>query len=97
MEHGPYRPGTTQAVDVGAASAAITNAVGSQTYQVRLIAQEDCHVEFGAAPTAVAATSMFLAANREEVFSISPGEKVAVIQNAAVASKNLYVTELSHG
>lgn len=87
-----YRPETTQVVTVGAASAATTNAVGSQTYVVRLISTTDCHVVFAGTPTATA-NDMFLAADREELFRISPGEKVAAIQNAAGGS--LYVTEMT--
>lgn len=84
-------PLTTQSVTIGAASAATTNAVGAQTKRVRLISTIACHVVFAVAPTA-AATDMYLAPGREEVFKIKPGQKVAVIQNAAAGV--LYVTEV---
>ena len=87
-----YRPITTQTVAVGTASAAITNPVGAQIRRVRLISTTACHVAIGSAPTATA-TDMYLAAGREEYFSIHPGEKVAVIQDAAAGT--LYVTEMS--
>lgn len=91
MKH-HYYPKTTQTVTVGAASAATTNAVGSNIHAVRLISTTACHIKIEQAPTAT--TSDFLmAANREEYFTIHPGEKVAVIQNAAGGT--LYVTELT--
>lgn len=85
-------PGTTQTVTVGAASAATTNAVGQHTKRIRLISTTACHVAFAVAPTATT-SSMYLAAGREEVFAIKPGQKVAVIQNAAGGT--LFVTELT--
>lgn len=85
-------PSTTQVVTIGAASAATANGVGAQTKEVRLIATIACHVAFGKTPTATT-SSMYLAPGREEEFLIHPGEKVAVIQNAAAGS--LYVTELT--
>lgn len=87
-----YRPDTTQTVTVGTTSAATTNGVGAQTYVVRLISTTACHVAFGAAPTATT-SDMYLAANREENFVVTPGQKVAVIQNAAAGM--LYVTEMT--
>jgi len=86
-----YYPLTTQTVTVGAASAATASAVGDYTKRVRLISSTDCHVVFAVTPTATA-SDMFLAADREEVFKIKPGQSVAAIQNAAGGT--LYVTEM---
>jgi hypothetical protein len=94
MSHQPFSPSTTQVVALGAASAATTNAVGSQTRAVRLIATEPVHVYFLKAPTATT-SHMYLAADREEIFGIAPGQKVAGIQGGT--GGNLYVTELTHG
>lgn len=87
-----HYPLITQTVAIGAASASTTNAVGAHIHCVRLIATSACHVEFGASPTADSG-DMYLAANREELFTIKPGQKVAVIQNSAAGT--LYVTEMT--
>jgi hypothetical protein len=63
----------------------------NQTQHVRLVATSDCWISFGAAPTAVASgtSSIFLPAGVPEYFWVYPGEKVAVIQNAAAGSLNI--------
>jgi hypothetical protein len=85
-------PSTTQTISVGATSAATTNPVSSYINVVRLISTTNCHVVIAKAPTATA-SSMYLAANREEYFVIKPGEKVAAIQDTAAGT--LYVTEMT--
>ena len=68
------------------------NAFGAQTREVRLISTTACHVAFGAAPLATA-NDPYLAADEEYVVRVSPGQKVAAIQNAAGGT--LFVTELT--
>lgn len=87
-----YYPTTTQTVTVGAASAQITNPVGSQIYVVRIVSSTDCHAVFGTNPTATT-NDMAISANREEYFSIKPGQKVAFIQNSAGGTA--FVTEMT--
>lgn len=85
-------PLTTQKVSFLVSSVATSNAVGDHISVVRLIATTDCHVRFAKSPTAVA-TDMYLAADREEYFTIHPGQKVAAIRNSA--DGDLFVTEMT--
>jgi hypothetical protein len=81
-----------QEVTVGAASAA-SSAFGTQTYVLRLAATTACRVRIGdGTPTAVA-TDTLLPANFPEYFVCTPGQKVAVIQEAA--GGKLSITEMS--
>ncbi len=80
------KPGTTQNVAVGAASAQ-SAAVGGLV--VRVVSSTDCHIVFGANPTALA-TSMFLPAKLPEYFVCAPTDKLAVIQDTA--GGNLSIT-----
>ena len=80
------KPGAPQVVAyVGSSvqSAAIGGVV------VRVVSTTDCHIAFGANPTATA-TSMLLPARVPEYFICNPTDKVAVIQDAA--GGNLSVT-----
>lgn len=87
-------PQVTQAVAIGAASAASTNAFGSQTWAIRLVATGDCHFTIGAAPTATASHAFMAGKQRPEYIKVLPGEKIAVIQDGT-STGTLYVTELS--
>ena len=91
----PYKhlPGKTQKLAIGAASVSST-AFGAQTYAIRVAASGACHIELGPSPVATA-SSAFVAPNvRGEFIGVSPGEKLAVIDDGTVAG-NLYITELS--
>jgi len=88
MAHFAMRPVTTQKVNSSGSSTA-SSACGANVEYVRVIADADCHIEFGVAPTATNA-KIFLEAKSYEYFKVSEGEKVAVI-----GSVNLYVTELT--
>lgn len=87
-----YRPTTNQVKAYTSSSAAIDNAVGSQTRYVRIYCTTAAHVAIGASPTATT-SSMPVAAGVAEIFKINPGEKVAAIQSAS--GGNLHVTELT--
>jgi len=79
-------PGTAVVVAIGAASlqsAAINSTV------VRLVATADCHIVFGANPTATA-NDTFLPANQPEYFVFTPGQLIAVIQDSVPG--NLFIT-----
>ena len=81
-------PATSQKVAIGsgsAQSAAIAATV------VRVVGTADCHLAFGANPTAVAdGTCVFLPANVPEYFQVTSGNKLAVIQDSVAG--NLYIT-----
>ncbi len=62
-------------------------------FEVRLVATEDCFVEFGSNPTAAANTSMLISGDKgERYFHIHPGEKVAVIEGSTGGT--LYITPM---
>lgn len=77
----PAPPQTVQALAIGGASVP-SNAFGSNTKAVWLVSDLACHFKFGPAdgstPTA-AATDNYLPANVPMVFSVVPGQKIAVI------------------
>lgn len=64
----------------------------AQSTLIRVVATSNCHLKFGAAPTATT-SDMYLPLGIPEVFQVTPGEKVSVIQNSA--GGNLHVTELT--
>ena len=83
------KPGTTQKVSPSGSSAATATAFGSQTEYVRVAADADVHIKFGASPTATS-SDIFLPADQPEIFKVSPGEKMA-----AIGTGNVSVTEMS--
>ena len=87
-----YRLGATQTVAVGAASAANTTAFGAGTRAVRVVSTTACHIKFENTPVATT-NDAYLPANWVAEYTVSPGEKIAVIQNTAAG--NLYVTEMT--
>ena len=89
----PYRLGTHQSKAYTGTAGTITTAVGTHTQVVRVYCTTAAFIEIGNSPTAVAATSVPIAADTPEYFLISPGMKVSAIQSAS--GGNLHVTELS--
>ena len=85
--------GGTQKISFLISSVAMSNAVGGQTRRVSLHADQDCHVRFEQAPTAVT-TDYFLPASTHVMLAIRPGQKVAAIR--ATADGVLYVSELDY-
>ncbi len=79
-------PGTAITVNIGAAS--VQSAAVDSTV-VRLVATADCHIVFGANPTA-GSTDTLLLANQPEYFVFTPGQRIAVIQDSATGT--LYIT-----
>lgn len=80
-------PGTSQKVafDASQQSAAITGTV------VRVVSTTDCHLAFGANPTAVAdGTCWFLPAGSVEYFRITSGSKIAAVKDSAAGT--LFIT-----
>ena len=86
------RLGAAQDVAIGAASAA-SAAFGAQTYQVRVAATSACRIRIGDGTPAALATDSYLPADRPEYFTCTPGQKIAVIQDAA--GGKLSVTEVA--
>lgn len=73
------------AYDGSVQSGAITATV------VRVVSSTDCHIAFGANPTAVAdGTCVFLPSNTPEYFRMTSGQKIAAIKD--VVAGNLFIT-----
>lgn len=91
MSH-PHRwrfiAGSGQKIATGAASVD-SAAVGGSTYAVLLSCTADCHIEIGVAPVATANSPMLKALHPGLVIGISPGEKVAVLEDAAAGSLSM--------
>jgi hypothetical protein len=86
------RLAAAQDVTVGAASAAST-AFGAQTFQIRVAATTACRIKVGDGTPTAAATDALLPANQVDYLSCTPGQKIAVIQEAA--GGKLSVTEIA--
>lgn len=88
------RQGVSQEITTGASSATITNAFGGETYQIRLSATAAVRyrVVEAAGGTAVA-TDTLLPASWVEYVIVTPGQKIAAIQDSAAGKLN--VTEMS--
>lgn len=87
-----YRLGAHQSVAYTGTAGTITNAVGSYTTAIRVVATSAAYIAIGAAPTATTA-DVYISAGIPEVFSCNPGEKVSAIQVSGNGA--LHVTELS--
>ena len=68
------RPNSTQAVTYTTSTQSA--AFGSSTRMIRVIADTDVYLAFGANPTATA-NDIRVPANQVEYFGVNPGEKVA--------------------
>jgi hypothetical protein len=86
--------GATQVLTVTTSSVQST-AFGAETRFVRVaVSNGHCHVKIGSNPTASITTSAIVPNNWVEVFPCDPGDKIAVIKDAAVALSTISVTEL---
>ncbi len=93
--------GVTQTIAYDATTA-IANPFGSQTRQVRLVANSACHYHvYEAAGVATATTAdPFLPANWIEPVTVSPGQKISAIKAASdglvtATAGTLIVTEVA--
>lgn len=82
-------PGVSQIIAVGASSVA-SSAFQTLTTVVQLSSTTDCWVMFGATPTAAVPTvtaasggSIFIQGGQIVVFGVTPGTKIAAIENSA--------------
>lgn len=87
----PGRLSTTQNVAYTASAGTISNAVGAQTYKVRVVATTAAFITIGNSPTATTSDT-YMPAGIPEYFTITPGQKVSAIR--ASADGTLYVTEI---
>lgn len=82
------------AVTIGASSTQIDAPVGTQTYAVRLAGTGAFHYMVGLNAVATA-KSPLMGANTVEIVACSPGDTVAIIQEAGSSGK-VTVTEMTH-
>ena len=86
--------GTTQVFTVTSSSVQST-AFGASTTMIRVsCSQGHCHFAIGTNPTASITTSPMMPNNFSEIIRVSPGQKIAVIKDAAVTTSTFSVTEL---
>jgi hypothetical protein len=86
--------GTTQVFSVTNSSVAST-AFGANTTMISLACSlGHCHYQIGTTPTASVTTSPMMPNNFSEIIRVTPGQKIAVIKDAAVTSSTFSVTEL---
>jgi hypothetical protein len=91
---GVGRMGTTQAATVTTSSVQMT-AFGANTTLIRVACSlGHCHFEIGTNPTASLTTSPLIGNNQSEIIAVTPGQKIAFIKDATVASSTVTVTEL---
>src|SRR5947209_6579101 len=86
------RLSTSQNVAYTGTAGVITNAVGTETYIVRVVCTSDAFIKIDNSPTATT-SDVFCPASTPEYFSITPGQKVSAVQWSA--SGTLYVTEIT--
>jgi hypothetical protein len=94
------RLGTTQTIAYTDTSAAITNAFGAQTYQIRVVADSACHIKIGDGAQTATTSDPFLPANWPEYMTVTPGQRISAVRAASdglvtATSGTLWVTELS--
>ena len=78
------RLGLTQSVAFTASSAAITNAFGPATYQIRIATTSSCYYQIGdGAQTASITTSPYLPSTWVEYVTVNPGQRISFIQQTA--------------
>ena len=91
MYWGTGRLSTVQSVAYTGTAGTITNAVGSQTYKVRVVVTTDAYVTTdGSTPSAT--SGAYVSALSPEYFTTTPGQAVKAVQVSAGGT--LYVTEI---
>jgi hypothetical protein len=93
------RNGVTQSIAYDTTTA-ITNAFGSETYQIRLCADSACNYRIGDGAQTATTADPFLPANFVEYVTVSPGQRISAIKAATnglvtATAGTLWVTELS--
>ena len=82
------------------ASAAIANAFGPETYQLRLVSDSACCYRIGDGAQTATTADVFLPANVIEYVIVSPGQRISAIKAATnglvtATAGTLWVTEMS--
>ena len=86
--------GTTQVFTVTTSSVQST-AFGASTTMIRISCSSGhCHFAIGTNPTASITTSPMMPNNFSEIIRVNPGDKIAVIKDAAVTTSTFSVTQL---
>lgn len=93
------RIGVTQTIAFDG-SAAATNTFGSETYQLRLVADSACCFRISNGAQTATTADPFLPANTVEYVIVSPGQSIAAIKAATnglvtATAGTLWVTEMS--
>ena len=98
-KHPSSRIGATQTIAYDA-SVAIANAFGSETFQLRLVANSACCYRIGDGAQTATTADTFLPANAIEYVIVSPGQRISAIKAATnglvtATAGTLWVTETS--
>jgi hypothetical protein len=98
-KHPSSRIGATQTIAYDA-SAAIANAFGSETFQLRLAADSACCYRIGDGAQTATVADTFLPANVIEYVIVNPGQRISAIKAATnglvtATAGTLWVTEMS--
>ena len=93
------RVGATQTIAFDA-SAAIANAFGPETFQLRLVADSACCYRIGDGAQTATSADIYLPANVIEHVIVSPGQRISAIKAATnglvtATAGTLWVTEMS--
>ena len=93
------RLGTTQTIAYNS-SAAVGNAFGAQTYQIRVAANSACHIKIGDGAQTATTADPYLPAHWPEYVTVTPGQRISAIKAATdgldtATAGTLWVTELS--
>lgn len=93
----PWRPiaGSGQNIVIGASSVQATNAVGDNAQAIQISSTGNCHVAIGTNPTATSSDMLVKASDPPLVIRVTPGEKIAAIQDGA-STGNLNIVEMTH-
>lgn len=88
-----------QTVAFTTTSAQAPNPFGPQTYQVRVVANSDCHVKIGSGSVTATTSDPFLPSGTIDYLMVSPGETIAAVEAATnghvtATAGTLNVTEL---
>ncbi len=93
------RVGITQTITYDG-SVGITSAFGSETYQLRLVANSGCCYRIGDGAQTATTSDPYLPANVVEYVTVSPGQRIAAIKAATnglvtATAGTLWITETS--
>lgn len=83
--------GVSQNVTIGATTAATTNVISPGIHEIRVVSTTNTWIKIGdGTPTAAAAANnIYLPSGVVEYFHVSPGQKVAGIQDSAGGTLNV--------